>query len=111
MKKVVQKTPETQFVKVKNANDRKYYGFVKLESDGSVGSVGFVTRENFDCGLFKAMCCRAVTQGNTWSDWDSDSLVGILQKIVSRPDLKVCEFNHSSELFKWLGEQCVGKSK
>lgn len=83
------------------ANLTKYYGFV--DSDGQKG---FITRENYDCGKFKVLGRKSLTNGNGYSHFNDDSLAGCIKKIIEPPSkMTVFEFDTPQELFAWLAKE------
>lgn len=96
MKKVVK--GNTEQVMVNSVSKNKYYGVKQLSSKG------FIVREDYDKGNYKAYCANKLTNGNAWwIEKPTDSFVKFVDELVEKK-YEVFEFDTSQELFKWLSE-------
>lgn len=82
-------------------DETKYYGFVT-----SLSEKGFITREHYKNGKFKALASGLLTNGNNFSQFDNDSLTECIKNIIKSPFKKtVFEFDTAQELFAWLAKK------
>lgn len=71
----------------------------------------FIAKPNYDEEIFKVYCPligvlpdrNSLTVGNSYSSYNSDSLRGVLDKLVEN-DYPIYEFEDAKTLFKWMIE-------
>jgi hypothetical protein len=97
MKKVVE-SENLQVTPLSSVSEQKYYGVINKNSKGFIG------RKAYCGGEFCVFCAEAVTQGNTWSDYDNKSLKRVVSNLLNTKTFTIYEFDTYSDLFKWLGE-------
>lgn len=98
MKKVILEQPEVAVIELSNVNKDKYYGIIQG------GAKGFVTRKDYDQGVYYPLVCESVTNGNTWNIHINTELKGLVRNLISNTSFTVYEFDTSKELFSWLAE-------
>jgi len=87
-------------VEVQQVTTDKFYGVV-ITKGLPINSKAFITRQLYCEANFKVAALEGLTHGNTYSNYQSQSLVSLIESIISSGDL-VLEFNTYQELFSWL---------
>jgi hypothetical protein len=98
MKKVINNNDQTT-TSVDNVNVMKYYGI----SHTNANSKGFITRENYESGLFVTKCISGLTNGNCWSGQNSSSLINLIKQMISS-NYQIFEFDTYREILQWLSQ-------
>jgi len=98
MKQVVitETNPE---VNVQRCDADKYYGLSKAGSPR-----GFITRDDYDRGNFRAKVVRSLTRGNDWTFIQGPDLPAVLANAIAKSKFTVFEFDTHKELMTWLAE-------
>ena len=108
MRKVIKEVP-SDTVCVKNASDRKYYGF---SAQGDSSHVGFIGQAQWEGGEFIPFCCDGVTHGNQWSDKRASTIEATIENILSMVGkFTVYEFDTAGELFAWVAKEIEVKNR
>ncbi len=76
----------------------KYYGV-------DFGGVrGFVARTEYGRGPHVILSMNAITKGNGWPEFTTNSLADTINKVRSKNNHEVFEFDSAVELLTWLKE-------
>ena len=98
MKTVVKNLPTDTVLLSTVNNEMKYYGALLPRDGDSVKGYFRAERYGRNYNLFSV---KGFTDGNGFG-YSSDTLNGSIDKVLSRPENKVYEFDTLTELFTWL---------
>lgn len=95
MKTVIIPKSDVTSTCVSQTQDCKFYGIQRLNGDK-----GFITRENYKQGKYIARCLNLLTTGNSFTDFEGDTLQECL--CCGTETFTAYEFESVKELLRWL---------
>lgn len=102
MKQVSNTPPVSNIVYIDNVSTEKYYGIINKMSIEK--QKGLIIQENFNYGVYKVYAIDKITNGNKWSQYERESLKGVILALLHTTLFTIHEFDTAKEIFKWLSE-------
>jgi hypothetical protein len=98
MKTVILEAVSMTTIPLNQCNTNLYYGVMSGQYRG------FIQREEFESGKYRAMCVHGITRSNCWTEFTTPTLLETIHRLIDR-GFTVVTFEKSSKLCEWLSKE------